>query len=408
TMLADQRELALLFIDLDQFKAVNDSQGHDAGDQLLITASERLRNALRPTDVVARFGGDEFVILLPDIGSIDDAVPLAERVLDHLRGPVQLGPMPLYLTGSAGIALSDESDANTLISNADAAMYKAKADGRDRVAVFTSELRDRSRQRLETAHLLRTALEDDELDVWFQPIVDTQTGRPIAVEALVRWKHEELGSVRTDHLIEVAEETGLILALGSAVISTTCAAIARLGDVTDALTFSVNLSAHQLADPRLIDAIDDALTTHGVDARQLFCEVTESAVMVDVEDSVRILDRIRALGVGIAIDDFGTGYSSLAYLQRFPVDVLKIDREFVNGLSLSSDWKRSLAGAVISLGHSLGLRVIAEGVEDHEQAAILRMLRCDGMQGYLYSEAVPADDLPRVLKRLRKGRWARG
>ncbi len=407
TLLATDRRLALLFIDLDQFKAVNDSQGHDAGDRLLLTASERLRNALRPTDIVARFGGDEFVVLLPDIDTIDDALQLAERVLAHLRGPVQLGAVPMYLTGSAGVALSDGSDATMLISNADAAMYKAKAEGRDRVAVFTAALRARSRERLETAHFLRSALDSDALEVWFQPIVETPTGQPIGVEALVRWHHPDLGVIRTDHLIEVAEQTGLIRALGTTVIAKACAEIAGLGEVASDLTFSVNLSAHQLADPLLIDALEGALTTHGVNPAQLICEVTESAVMVDVADSARVLDRIRALGVGIAIDDFGTGYSSLAYLQRFPVDVLKIDREFIDGLTLASDWKRSLAAAVISLGHSLGLAVIAEGVEQQEQASILGMLSCDAMQGYLYSEAVPPSELRAVLSRLRKGHRAR-
>lgn len=401
------RSLALIFIDLDQFKAVNDSQGHDAGDRLLVTASERLRHALRPTDLVARFGGDEFVVLLPGIDAIDDALPLAERVLEHLRGPVQLGAIPVYLTGSAGIAISDGSDATTLISNADAAMYKAKSDGRDRVAVFTAELRDQSRQRLQTAHTLRSALDADELEVWYQPVVESPAGRPIGVEALVRWSGTTLGAIRTAHLIEVAEATGMILPLGAAVIDKTCAAIAALDDGDQTLTFSVNLSAHQLADPMLIDSLEGALTTHGVDPRRLFCEVTESAVMVDVTESAQVLDRIRDLGVGIAIDDFGTGYSSLAYLQRFPVDVLKIDREFITGLTMDSDWKRSLAAAIISLGHSLGLQVVAEGVEEPEQATVLEMLGCDAMQGYLYAQAVSLDELPAVLNRLREGRRAR-
>ena len=399
---AQGRPLALLFLDLDQFKAVNDTQGHDAGDQLLVEAAERLRTAVRPTDVVGRFGGDEFVVILDGIEDGDQVHSLATRILDELRGPVQLGAIKVYLTGSMGVAIADGADASTLISNADAAMYKAKADGRDRVAFFTSELRARSVARLDTAHRLRNALEADELRVWFQPVVDTESGLPIAVEALARWSDADLGDLPTQHLIDVAEETGLIHQLGAAVFDRTCAAVAELGAASTSLTFSVNLSAHQLSDPELIDTLERALVRHDVQPERLVCEVTESAVMLDVANSSTVLDGIRKLGVGIAIDDFGTGYSSLAYLRRFPVDVLKIDREFISDLRLDSEWNRSLAAGIVSLGHSLGLRIVAEGVELEEQADVLRLLGCDGMQGYLFARPVPLASLPGVVDGLRR------
>ncbi|MDZ7676890.1 MAG: EAL domain-containing protein [Acidimicrobiales bacterium] len=398
--LARDDDVALLFLDLDQFKAVNDSQGHDAGDQLLVTAAERLRRSLRPSDLVARFGGDEFIVLLPGVSTSEQARPLAERVLDQLRGPVQLGPIKVYLTGSAGIALARGTDATTLISNADAAMYKAKAEGRDRVAVFTSELRARTEDRLGIAHALGEAIDRGALDVWFQPMVDTHHHRPQLVEALVRWTGLDGRMADTQQVIEVAEESGLIARLGETVIESTCAAIATLGPVADGLRFAVNLSAHQLTDHGLPDALETSMARHGVDPTQLVCEITESAVMLDVETSAAMLERIHALGIGIAIDDFGTGYSSLAYLQRFPVQVLKIDREFVRGLHLDADWKRSLAAGIISLGHSLGLHIVAEGVEEAEQAEVLALLGCDKLQGFLFAEPTPVDELPDALARL--------
>jgi diguanylate cyclase (GGDEF)-like protein/PAS domain S-box-containing protein len=408
TLLSERLELALqegvplavLFLDLDQFKIVNDTQGHDAGDQLLVAAADRLQGALRPSDLVARFGGDEFVVLLPNVDDAAQAHDLATRVLEHLRGPIRIGPLEVFVTASAGIALSDGGDASSLISNADAAMYEAKANGRDQISLYTSVLRARTVERLETAHELRMALDADELDVWFQPIIDTVSGLPISLEALARWIRPDGTLVATDHFIQVAEDTGLIVPLGAAIIRRACAAIRGMGSTAEPFSFSVNLSAHQLADPALIPTLRDAVERYGIRPRQLYCEVTESAVMGDVTHSVQVLDQIRSLGIGIAMDDFGTGYSSLAYLHRFPVDVLKIDREFVHGLSFEGEWDRSLASGIISLGHSLGLTVVAEGVETQEQADILAMLDCDAMQGYLFAAPAPVDRLEAIIDTL--------
>jgi diguanylate cyclase (GGDEF)-like protein/PAS domain S-box-containing protein len=391
--LRSPRRVGLLFLDLDRFKVINDSLGHAAGDQLLVAVADRLAGVLRPTDTVARLGGDEFVVLIDDFIDPRDPVVLAQRIQSIVKQTVVVDGNEVVTTASIGIAVAnDPSDtAGGLLRDADAAMYLAKARGRDRYEIFDEELRLQATERLQTESHLRRALEMGEIEVYYQPEMSLDTGSMVGAEALARWHHPVAGLLEAGAFIELAEDSGLIIELGEWVLAEACrqAGEWRRERPEFPLTVRVNLSARQIAQPNLVDQVMVALQAGGIPSSALCLEITETALMADPVAGLRVLLDLRALGVELAIDDFGTGYSSLSYLKRFPVDVLKIDRSFVDGLGDDPE-DTAIVTAIISLGRALGLRVVAEGVETRRQLDELRRLGCDRAQGFLFARPRPA------------------
>ncbi len=394
----NDRVLAVLFVDLDRFKAINDRFGHAAGDETLLAVGGRLREVLRPHDTVARLGGDEFVVLCEDLENDRAAVRVAERVLAALDRPILCGDDAVVSSASIGIALTRRSDVtpDALLRDADMAMYRAKETGRNRIEVFDNSARLRSQARVQTAEELRHAVDSGQLRVVYQPIVNLGRATAAGVEALVRWQHPRRGLLAPAEFIQVAEDTGLVVPLGAWVLRQACRDLTEVldrdavGGASD-LVMSVNLSARQLNTPGLLPMVERVLSDFNLAPWRLCFEITESVLMDDVDLAISLLSKLRDLGVRLAIDDFGTGYSSLGYLRRFPVDIVKLDRAFVAGLG-SDSASDAITAAVINLGHALGLSVIAEGVETEEQLTVLRALRCDRAQGYLWS--VPQSAAP--------------
>lgn len=382
---AGAADLACLFLDLDNFKVVNDSLGHGAGDELLVEVATRLRATVRPGDLVARFGGDEFVVVCENVGE-DDAVALAERVSIALAKPMRLGGVDIRPYASVGVTVqtAEHTAAEDLIRDCDIAMYQAKAGGKGRITVLDQQARAEARDKLRLVAELRDAIEKRDITLLYQPIFDT-AGRPVAVESLARWRHAERGAVSPVTFIPLAEESGLICALGLLVLDETCRQVAEwdhlLGDSAPARA-NVNVSALQL-DDNLPVQVAAALRRHQLAPARISIEITESALMKDPESAREVLDQLRMLGVELAIDDFGTGYSSLAYLRHLPVDCLKVDRSFVAELS---DGHAEIASAVIALAHTLNLSTVAEGVETVEQAAELARLGAKYLQGFSLAE----------------------
>ena len=388
--------VAVMLVDLDRFKEVNDSLGHAAGDELLRQVAQRLRSCVRDEDTVARLGGDEFALLLPHVSGVDGAVRVARRLLEVFGTPVQLGASEVVVTPSVGISLfpQDGDEADEIVEGADAAMYRAKELGRNTFEIFSPDLRSAANERLALEAALRRGLEREEFVLHYQPKVDIRTGRVTGAEALIRWQHPERGLTFPDFFIPLAEQTGLVRELGEFVIAAACEQLqawraARL----PRLTVAVNVSATQLREG-LAEYVSRALRLADLDGRSLELELTESAALESLELTVAQLQELRALGVTCSIDDFGTGYCGLSYLNRLPVDALKIDRSFITELSGGSD---TIVTAVIALGHSLGLKVIAEGVETADQLARLADRGCDEMQGYLFSKPVPADEFAALV-----------
>jgi len=393
-----KHRVAVLFVDLDHFKVINDSLGHEAGDQLLLAVGHRLRRMLRPTDTVARFGGDEFTILCPDVDDPESVTRLAERVLDEIARPVWLVDGEVFATASIGIACSlQRADApespETLVRDADAAMYRAKELGRRRAEFFDQRLRARTVEHLHIGNDLHRALERSEFELHYQPILELEMGRVSGFEALCRWRHPDRGLTGPVDFIGLAEETGLIVPLGAWVLETACAQLAawqaERPDDEHPLTVSANVSPRQLAEPSFPDQIRDVIHQSGIRPGSLWLEITETALMHDTESATSALRALRGLGVHLAVDDFGTGYSSLSHLKRFPIEALKIDQSFIRGLNRDGE-DAAIVTAVVSLAHALGLTSTAEGVETPEQLADLRTLGCEYAQGNLFAEPMPA------------------
>jgi diguanylate cyclase (GGDEF)-like protein len=383
--------VAVLFVDLDRFKLVNDSLGHGVGDELLIEVARRLTAGARSGDTVARLAGDEFVVICEDV-EIRQALLLADRLSAVLAEPLSLYGRDSVQTASIGVALSDGTDrADELLRDADVAMYRAKEKGRSRIEVFDAAMRARMLQRIETEQALRRAIHAGELRVDYQPIFSLTTQRPTGVEALVRWQHPDGRLVPPDEFIPLAEETGLIVALGAWVLRQSCADVARWRRDHPALAdigVAVNLSGRQFGDPGLVQMVTDVLAESGLPPGAVTLEITETVLMEEAEATIETLLSLKSLGVRLSVDDFGTGYSSLSYLRRFPVDALKIDRSFVQGLTMGTG-DTAIVTAVIGLANALGLNVVAEGVEDAAQLRELSNLGCDAAQGYLLGRPQP-------------------
>jgi diguanylate cyclase (GGDEF)-like protein/PAS domain S-box-containing protein len=395
-----EKPFGLLLLDLDNFKNVNDSLGHAAGDHLLVAVAGRLKSCLRASDSAARLGGDEFAILLEEVTGADHAASVAERLVEAMRLPFTVEQREIFLGVSIGVAMSDSTrqTADEMLRDADLAMYVAKAQGRGRHVVFSPRMREAALDRVALEHDLRRSVNAGDLHLVYQPQIDLETGETVGVEALVRWKHPVQGNVPPDRFIPLAEEAGLIGALDAWVLETACAQTRAWREAgAGGLHVAVNLSGSEFEDSALVDRITDVLERHRLTPSDLELEITER-VAVQQDGSARdTLDRLRAMGVRIAIDDFGTGYSMLASLRRFPGDKLKVDKAFVQEIVDRQD-RAPLVAAIVAMGHGLGLEVIAEGVETEEQLAALRRLGCDGAQGYLLGRPTEAREIEqRVL-----------
>lgn len=389
-----ERPFAVVCLDLDHFKKINNAFGHSQGDRLLKKVGDRISDCLREDDTVARMGGDSFNLLLPDIGSEENAAKIAQKILDNLKVPFDMGGREVFVSASVGVALYpyDGQDAATLLKNADIALQRAKERGRDSYYFFDPGMNDRAESQMNLELRLRRAIESNEFSLYFQPQVDAASGKTIGSEALIRWDDPETGLILPDTFIPLAEQAGLIATIGDWVLREACrqAAVWQKAGLQP-LRIAINLSPRQFQQTDLYRNVARVLEETGLSPEYLSLEVTESVVMQDVDHTIETLARLKDLGVHLAIDDFGTGYSSLSYLRRFPIDLIKIDRSFIMDIPSSPD-DIAIVSAVIAMAHQLNIKVLAEGIQTVEQRDILLSHRCDELQGYLFSRPLPADE----------------
>jgi len=403
---AQRREqmCGVMMLDLDHFKNINDTFGHDFGDKLLINVAQRLRECIRKEDTLARMGGDEFTFLLSLVDDVKDIARVAEKILASFAQPTTIDGKDLFVTPSIGISLfpNDGKDAETLLKNADAAMYRAKEGGRNAYQFYTADMNAQAQERMSLENDLRRALENGELEMYYQPKVSAKDGRIVAAESLIRWHHPTRGFVSPAEFIPLAEENGLILPIGEWLLNEVCRQIRRWRDAGLTVPcIAVNLSGRQFQRQNLPDMLAQAIADAGIEAEDLELELTEGTIMSNAETNIEMLVLLKRMGMSLAIDDFGTGYSSLSYLKRFPVDVLKIDYSFVRDIVTDNN-SAELVRGVIGMAHGLKLEVVAEGVETSEQLAFLRLHQCDLIQGFLFSKAVPADDFAALVREGRR------
>jgi diguanylate cyclase (GGDEF)-like protein/PAS domain S-box-containing protein len=394
-----RHRLAVVFVDLDRFKPVNDTLGHAAGDELLQLVAERLSACVRLGDTVARLAGDEFTLLLPGIHYVEDVSKVSQKLTEAMRRPFRLRGQEVHVSASGGISIypDDAQDAEALLANADIAMYRAKQHGRDNFQMYAPSMTQKALEQGVLAEKLRGALDANQMALYYQPTLDLATGRIVGAEALLRWQHPELGLIFPKDFLSLADFTGLILSLGPWALEQACAQARdwqRRGSRD--VFVAVNLSAYELQQSDLLGHVERALGKTGLDPSSLHLEIPEGYAMQDLERTIEKLRSLKALGVEITIDGFGSGFSSLARLSRLPIDALKMDLSFVRGATTDPD-DASLVTAVIAVAHSLKLEVIAQGVETEAQVALLRSLQCDGVQGYIWSPPVPADQCERLL-----------
>ena len=403
----DDYYFAVLYLDIDRFKLVNDSLGHSVGDSLIVAFANRIQESLRDLDILARFGGDEFVILLEDIENSEYASGVADRLQQELKRPFMVEGKEVFAPASFGVVLNtrEYEDPEEIIRDADAAMYHAKENGKAQYKIFDKTLHKKAMHLLERETDLRKAANRDEFENHYQPIVDLKTASVVGFEALIRWNHPQLGLIYPGSFISIAEETGLIVPITQLIAKRACEDLCRWQDRLQdelKLTMNINLSSKHFLSPTLLDDIKEILSQTGMPPEQLKLEITETALMEDADETIRLVHRLKDLGLQLVIDDFGTGYSSLSYLQRLPIDTLKVDRSFVSRIQSEPDGNLNIVEAIISLAHRLKMMVVAEGVETEEQFAILVEMNCQFGQGYLFSKPLNKSQVDELIENILK------